>query len=241
MKILASRIKHQLEGQVGRWEHYAIYENELQRLWPPDEKNRRAKIAAFAKEYGFRLSFYKPGLCAIFEKGLNGNETAPMLSTRIQDRKHGYRIQSTLDRIAVGLATAHRWQMIAKRRWEIVTKLLGVLLLRVASQTTMAFSHCYTSLESSLKAKWRISRPPASTTVATHVYEIRPRADKHGVDLISDALRFGSLWYSGANATSNAIGFVKFFSRSHDAVIRVYDEAGKVIETHEHAGDFKEW
>jgi hypothetical protein len=26
---------------------------------------------------------------------------------------------------------------------------------------------------------------------------------------------------------------------SHDAVIRVYDEAGNVIETHEHAGDFK--
>jgi len=29
--------------------------------------------------------------------------------------------------------------------------------------------------------------------------------------------------------------------RSHDAVIRVYDEAGNVIETHEHKGDFKEW
>ena len=28
-------------------------------------------------------------------------------------------------------------------------------------------------------------------------------------------------------------------SRSHDAVIRVYDEAGNVIETHEHAGDLK--
>jgi hypothetical protein len=26
-----------------------------------------------------------------------------------------------------------------------------------------------------------------------------------------------------------------------DAVIRVYDTAGNVIETHEHAGDFKEW
>ncbi len=25
------------------------------------------------------------------------------------------------------------------------------------------------------------------------------------------------------------------------AVIRVYDEAGNVSETHEHAGDFKEW
>jgi hypothetical protein len=30
------------------------------------------------------------------------------------------------------------------------------------------------------------------------------------------------------------------FSRSHDAVIRVYDMAGKVIETHEHKGDFKD-
>jgi len=29
-------------------------------------------------------------------------------------------------------------------------------------------------------------------------------------------------------------------SQSHDAVIRVYDEAGKVIETHEQPGDFKE-
>jgi len=29
-------------------------------------------------------------------------------------------------------------------------------------------------------------------------------------------------------------------SRSHDAVIRVYDDVGNVIETHEHNGDFKE-
>ncbi len=27
--------------------------------------------------------------------------------------------------------------------------------------------------------------------------------------------------------------------RSQDAVIRLYDAAGNVIETHEHAGDFK--
>jgi hypothetical protein len=27
----------------------------------------------------------------------------------------------------------------------------------------------------------------------------------------------------------------------HLAVIRVYDDAGHVIETHEHAGDFKDW
>jgi hypothetical protein len=35
---------------------------------------------------------------------------------------------------------------------------------------------------------------------------------------------------------NNAIGYAKFRSRSHDAAIRVNDEAGNVIETHEHAG-----
>jgi hypothetical protein len=29
--------------------------------------------------------------------------------------------------------------------------------------------------------------------------------------------------------------------RPYTAVIRVYDAAGNVIETHEHAGDFKDW
>jgi hypothetical protein len=75
----------------------------------------------------------------------------------------------------------------------------------------------------------------------SHVYEIRPRKDKRGVDLISDVLPFGRLWYGEANAVSNAIGYAKFRSRSHRAVIRVYDDAGNVIETHEHAGEFKEW
>jgi len=32
----------------------------------------------------------------------------------------------------------------------------------------------------------------------------------------------------------------KVFSRSHDAVIRVYDETGNVIKTHEQAGDFNQ-
>jgi hypothetical protein len=74
-----------------------------------------------------------------------------------------------------------------------------------------------------------------------HVYEVRPRCDKRGFDLISDALPFGRLWYSEPDAISNAAEYEKFGSRSRDAVIRVYDEAGNVIETHEHAGDFKQW
>jgi len=40
-------------------------------------------------------------------------------------------------------------------------------------------------------------------------------------------------------AGPNAIGYAKFFSRSHYAVICAYDEAGNVIATHEHAGQFK--
>jgi hypothetical protein len=68
--------------------------------------------------------------------------------------------------------------------------------------------------------------------------EVRPRKDKRGVDLISDALAFGRLWYL---EVSNAIGYAKHRGRSHDAVIRAVDEAGNVIETHdEHIGDFKE-
>jgi hypothetical protein len=67
MKILASRIKRRLDSQVGERGHCAIYEDELQRIWPLHEENRKAKILQFAKEHGFRLGFYKHGLCAIFE------------------------------------------------------------------------------------------------------------------------------------------------------------------------------
>lgn len=74
-----------------------------------------------------------------------------------------------------------------------------------------------------------------------HVYEVRPRKDRRGFDLISDALPFGRLWYAEPNAIANAIGYAKFYSRSHPAIIRVFDESGAVIETHEHAGDFREW
>jgi len=43
-----------------------------------------------------------------------------------------------------------------------------------------------------------------------HLYEIRPRKDKRGVDLISDVLPFGRLWYGVPNAVNNAIGYAKF-------------------------------
>jgi hypothetical protein len=63
-----------------------------------------------------------------------------------------------------------------------------------------------------------------------HIYDIRPRKDRRGFDLISDVLPFGALWYGEPDAISNAVNYAKFYSRSDDAVIRVYDEAGNVIE-----------
>jgi len=69
-----------------------------------------------------------------------------------------------------------------------------------------------------------------------HVYQIRLRKDKRRFDLISDALPFGKLWYV---EVSDAIRYAKHRSQSHHAVIRVFDAAGNVIETHEHMGDFK--
>jgi hypothetical protein len=53
-------------------------------------------------------------------------------------------------------------------------------------------------------------------TNKTHIYEVRPRRDKRGFDLISDALPFGRLCYF---EVADAIGYAEFYSRAHDAEI----------------------
>ena len=78
-----------------------------------------------------------------------------------------------------------------------------------------------------------------SENVGFHLYEIRPRNDKRGVDLISDVLPFDRLWYGELMRPAMPLTTRNFNSRSHDSVIRVYDAAGNVIETREHAGDFR--
>jgi hypothetical protein len=78
------------------------------------------------------------------------------------------------------------------------------------------------------------SRMEMSSTPAQDVYEIRPRKDRNGFDLISDRLRRGPIWYAGPDAVRNAVVFAKYRSRSRWAIIRVFNEAGKVTETHEH-------
>jgi hypothetical protein len=57
-----------------------------------------------------------------------------------------------------------------------------------------------------VQQRWIESETPKPETTSVHIYEIRPRADKQGFDLISDALPLSPLWYPGPNA----IGYAKF-------------------------------
>ena len=56
----------QLQLKASDLGHCAVYEKELQRVWPITEENRRAKIAEFGERHGFRLAYYRQGHCAIF-------------------------------------------------------------------------------------------------------------------------------------------------------------------------------
>ena len=62
-----------------------------------------------------------------------------------------------------------------------------------------------------------------------HVYEVRPRKDHRGVDLISDVLPFGRLWY---DTPDNAIGYAMHNSRSHDGVRTTARRFVKIVLTH---------
>jgi hypothetical protein len=64
MKVLASRIVEGLKTA----DHFAVYEADLELIWPLSANQREAKIARFARRHGLRLRFYKDGLCAIFDR-----------------------------------------------------------------------------------------------------------------------------------------------------------------------------
>ena len=64
MRTLAAKIQRELDYG----EPCTVFEFELTRIWPLNEKDREAKIAAFATEHGFRVRFYRMGWCAIFDR-----------------------------------------------------------------------------------------------------------------------------------------------------------------------------
>ena len=66
------------------------------------------------------------------------------------------------------------------------------------------------------------------------VYEVRPREDRDGFNLISDRFRYGPIWYAGPDAVRHAIAYAKYRShfRSQRAIIRVLDDSGAVVQMH---------
>ena len=75
-------------------------------------------------------------------------------------------------------------------------------------------------------------RMELSATRTQDVYEIRPREDRDGFDLIGGRLRFGPIWYAGPDAVRYAVAYAKYCSRSHRAIIRLFNEEGNVTETY---------
>jgi hypothetical protein len=82
-----------------------------------------------------------------------------------------------------------------------------------------------------------------SPTAADDFYEVRPRKNGDGFDLISDRLQRGPIWYAGPDAVRRAVAYAEYrsLSRSRRAVICVLDHSGGVIETHESRGDLSAW
>jgi hypothetical protein len=62
------------------------------------------------------------------------------------------------------------------------------------------------TVENHLTKRYSANSLAAGMTSSQHAYEVRPRKDKRGVNLISDALPFGGLCYGEPNANSNAVG-----------------------------------
>jgi len=64
MESLAAWIAKDLQTE----RYSAVYENDLNRIWPLPQKEQEARLREFTIRYGFRLRFYHERLCAVFDK-----------------------------------------------------------------------------------------------------------------------------------------------------------------------------
>jgi len=88
-----------------------------------------------------------------------------------------------------------------------------------------------------VQQRWGKSDRHKHSTRSIHIYEIRPRADRHGFDLSGDTLRYSPLWYRGSNPIVDAVRYARSYSRSHRVVIYVYDPTSHLVETLEYKGE----
>jgi hypothetical protein len=66
--------------------------------------------------------------------------------------------------------------------------------------------------------------------MAIHLYEIRPRNDGRGIDLISEHLSHGGLWYE---KESDATSYVRWHSRVTGAQINIFNKRSDLVRTYE--------
>jgi hypothetical protein len=73
LETLAKQMERAMQRAGKDWflyhnEHCALFENDLERICPRNDQDRKRKLAEFAAQHGFRLAFYHKGLFAIFGK-----------------------------------------------------------------------------------------------------------------------------------------------------------------------------
>ena len=61
-------------------------------------------------------------------------------------------------------------------------------------------------------------------SISQDVYEVRPRKDRRGIDLIGEQLLLGMLWFEGPEAIDDAVTYARASSYPHPVSIRLLDE-----------------
>jgi hypothetical protein len=89
---------------------------------------------------------------------------------------------------------------------------------------------------------WGDANGRETSTSPQDVYEVCPRKNQDGFDLISDRLPYGPIWYAGPDAIRYAAAYAKYhsWSQSRRAIIRVLDELDATVCIAKSVGDFRE-
>ena len=61
-------LEKKIQEGLRQHKHVALYEADLQRVWPSSDPQREQKIKRFAQDHGWQVTVVDLGLCAMFEQ-----------------------------------------------------------------------------------------------------------------------------------------------------------------------------
>jgi hypothetical protein len=148
------------------------------------------------------------------------------ISLTCQENWPRFRIADSSSIKAVSFSSARTTKRFPSSRWRFVTTkqcnelrgatIHGDLPWRDLHEISTASINRVSAPVSARSLLPKSFNPESSTCPREKcTHEICSRKDRRGVDLISDALPYGRLWYGEPDATSNAIECAKFRNRSH--------------------------